>query len=512
VTGQDPALLTKRVCHVCGFEPAPADSTTLCPNDGWHLVPVAEHRKHPTDAFLGRIVAGRYPVVGVLGSGGMGTVYRALQQPVGRVVALKVLKDAEDPGGSVRRRFENEAAVVARLKHPNVVTLHDFGVHEDATLFMVMELLEGAPLSAEIDRGPIPAERAAHIVAQVLDALVEAHALGLVHRDLKPGNVIAVPNRWGSETIKVLDFGIAKSLGSGVGLRERLTRSGSIIGTPSYMAPEQFSGGDVGPRADLYAMGVVLYECLCGRCPFEHARLLDIMNAHLDEEPAPLDPILGVPPALEWVALRALEKDPADRYPDAATMAAAVRDAADLAAPEPAIPPPEAAAAAGEAVPRPSTARRGLLALVLLVALAGAAWLLLRSEGGQRAAEPPPHVAGPSRPEPAAPVPEPPREPVERTAPAPEPTPASEPGPTVPPVPTVTVTLRSRPAGAVVLVEGERRGKTPKELLQPRSDRPRTVELRLPGYRVHRERVVWDESHTVEVRLRRELPPLKGTR
>jgi len=231
------------VCHVCGLAAGPqAEPGDRCPDDGTCYVFSTDHGLAPDDLFLGRVIGDKYPVLGVIGSGGMGTVYRALQEPVGRAVALKVVKYTGSDAREVQRRFVKEAKVVASLRHPNTITLYDFGVHEQETLYAVMELLDGHPLSAELRGEPMPYRRAATIVAAVLDALVEAHALGLVHRDLKPDNVMLVPTRWGTEGVKVLDFGIAKVLAGSEAASAGLTRAGVVFGTPRYMAPEQTGG------------------------------------------------------------------------------------------------------------------------------------------------------------------------------------------------------------------------------------------------------------------------------
>jgi len=258
----------------------------------------------------------------------MGAVYRAIQQPVGRTVALKVIRDLGEDADVIRRRFEQEAAVVARLRHPNTVTLYDFGVHQQATLYMVLELVEGRPLSHEIMGRPMPPPRAAYIVASVLDALVEAHALGLVHRDLKPDNVMLSDTTWGQEHVRVLDFGVAKVLGDRAG--PALTETGASIGTVRYMAPEQIQGHDTDHRADIYALGAILYECLTGRRPFDSDITFEILSAHITQPPPPIEPELEVPEELEQVVTRALKKHPDKRFPNARAMAEAVRVAAGL--------------------------------------------------------------------------------------------------------------------------------------------------------------------------------------
>ena len=316
------------VCHLCGYTASTPDEA-ICPRDHRHLVPKTEHDKDPTDAFLGRSIAGRYPIIGILGAGGMGSVYRAIQQPVGRQVALKVIKNTGDDRMAVRQRFEREAKVVAQLRHPNTITLHDFGVDDDGTtLFMVLELLHGNTLAQRMAQGPMPAADAARVVGAVLDALVEAHGRGLVHRDLKPDNVMLIPTEWGTTGVKVLDFGIAKATVGENLTAERLTQTGMAFGTLRYMAPEQTFGKQVDARADLYALGIVLYEALTGRHPFEADNPFEFILAHRQRTPAALG--LGVPSQVAAVVMRALAKSPDERYADARSMAAALRAAAGI--------------------------------------------------------------------------------------------------------------------------------------------------------------------------------------
>ncbi len=320
------------VCHSCGYRPPDGEDRTTCPADGLVLVPKAEHDGAPEDPYLGRTIAGKYAVVGIVGAGGMGAVYRAIQRPVGRAVALKVIRSAGGDRRSVQRRFEKEAKVVAGLEHPNTVTLHDFGIHEDGTLYMVLELVRGRPLSTEIEGGPMPYAWAAWVVAEVLDALVEAHDLGLVHRDLKPANIMLVRTRWGDQAVKVLDFGIAKAVGGDATAADQLTQTGMVCGTPRYMAPEQVTGKKIDARTDLYAIGVVLWTCLTGRAPFEADNTFELLLAHRQRPVPTMDPALGVPEALVAAVERALAKGPDDRFPDARTMAQALRTAAGIQA------------------------------------------------------------------------------------------------------------------------------------------------------------------------------------
>ena len=315
-----------KICHLCGY--APAEPLATCPQEGAYLVPLSDHAALPDDPFLGRRFADRYPVVGLVGQGGMATVYRAVQEQVGREVALKVVRTDRHSREQLERRFVQEARVIARLRHPNIVTLYDAGVHEDGTLYMVMELIEGRPLSRVVGREVVLIARAVELAAGVLEALVEAHDHGLVHRDLKPANLMVVSGRRG-EQVMVLDFGLAKALHPEDPVAANATTEGMVVGTPLYMSPEQAAGRPVDHRSDLYSLGVVLYELLAGRPPFGGDTAVEIAAAHCTRPPPPLPASRAVPPGLERVVMRALAKDPDGRFPDAASMLDALRRAHD---------------------------------------------------------------------------------------------------------------------------------------------------------------------------------------
>ncbi len=322
-TAETPAL----VCHFCGFRPTAGENA--CPEDGSWLITQEAHDKNPTDPFLGRVMAGKYPIVGVLGAGGMGSVYRAIQQPVGRNVALKVIRYTGDDADTVQARFAHEASIVAQLSHPNTVTLYDFGVNNDGTLYMVLELVNGHPLTREIKAGALTVDRACSVVGAALDALIEAHQLGLVHRDLKPDNIMLSATTWGGDAVKVLDFGIAKVLGGDEDATSQLTQTGMVFGTPRYMAPEQARAKTIDHRADLYAMGVILYESVTGSVPFDADNTFDILLAQLQQAPPDIDDP-QVPTDVKEVLKKSMAKDADERYQDAAEMAQAIRTAAGL--------------------------------------------------------------------------------------------------------------------------------------------------------------------------------------
>ena len=265
----------------------------------------------------------RYRLAERIATGGMGEVWRAEDTVLDREVAVKVLKHeyADDP--SFRARFEAEARHAAALVHPNVASVFDFGeiIEDDGSgsrPFLVMELVPGQPLSTLLRGGEaMPPDRAADIVAQAADGIAAAHALGIVHRDVKPANLLVTPDG----KVKVTDFGIARA-GDGAAI----TQTGQIMGTPHYISPEQAEGRPATEASDVYALGVVLYECLAGRRPFTRDTPIQVALAHVRESVPPLDD--SVPPRMRAVVDRALAKDPAERLRSAADLATALRGGA----------------------------------------------------------------------------------------------------------------------------------------------------------------------------------------
>ena len=266
----------------------------------------------------GRTFNGRYQLLQVLGGGGMAQVYLARDLSLGRLVAVKVLREqyASDP--SFVERFQREAQQAARLTHPNIANVYDVG-NEDGLHYIVMEYVPGVTLREQIAQGaPLPIDTAVEIGAQIAGALEYAHRSGLVHRDVKPGNVLITPDG----VVKVVDFGIAKGASD-----LSLTGAGMALGTAAYFSPEQARGERVGPQADLYSLGVVLYEMLTGRLPFESDNDVGLAFKHISEPPVPprqLNP--AIPPQLNAIVLKALAKNPADRFASAAQMEAALRN------------------------------------------------------------------------------------------------------------------------------------------------------------------------------------------
>jgi serine/threonine-protein kinase len=278
----------------------------------------------PPDPLLGQVLDSKYELLARLGEGGMGAVYRARRVHIGDEVAVKVLHQSFVADGDSVERFRREARAAAMLRHPNVVTIHDFGEARGsaAPAYIVMELAEGSSLRALLrSEGRLDAARAVALMGDICAGVGAAHRRQIVHRDLKPDNIIVLPpdGEGERETAKVVDFGIAK-------LRDHaamptLTQAGTLIGTPYYMSPEQCRGESLDARSDVYSLGAMLYEMLAGVPPFTAASITGVVAKHLTETPQPFARVAGVPHALEAVCLRALAKDVDARQPEATTLA-----------------------------------------------------------------------------------------------------------------------------------------------------------------------------------------------
>jgi serine/threonine protein kinase len=269
------------------------------------------------DPLLGRVINDRYKVVEQIGEGGMGRVYRALQAPLERVVALKVLSISDGRDPSFSKRFSLEAAVTARLTHPNTITLYDYGCTPDGIFFIAMEYLNGRTLQDVLKHeGPLAQDRVIHIAQQICRSLGEAHALGIIHRDLKPSNVMLLSQHDDHDFAKVLDFGLVKFF-AGESPKEELTNQGTFVGSPHYISPEQARNRQPDQRSDVYSLGVVLYHMLTGRPPFVAESSVDIILRHVLETPvSPREarPDLNIAPELQEIVLRCLAKEREDRY------------------------------------------------------------------------------------------------------------------------------------------------------------------------------------------------------
>ena len=289
-----------------------------------------ERTREPTDPWAGRTLAGRYRLEGIIGEGSMGRVYAATRTEDGMPVAIKMLRPRWASDEVAVRRFEREAETAARLAHPAVVRVLEFGREERGQHYLVMERVEGEDLHRWIERRhPVPPRLVVALLDDVLGALEEAHEAGIVHRDLKSENVLVV-ERGDDVEAKVCDFGIVKLYGQQQSTA--LTARGYVCGTPEFMAPEQIRGEAVDARTDVYAVGCLLYHLLTGHLPFEGGSSHAILRRHLKEPPVPPSERAGgviVPPGLERVCLKALAKDPAQRFASAAQMRRALLAAMD---------------------------------------------------------------------------------------------------------------------------------------------------------------------------------------
>lgn len=297
---------------------------------GLVLEPAAIHFNDPRSGSLeGKLLVGKYRIRRLLGEGGMGEVFEAEHEAIGKRIAIKILRHEHAQKADVVERFRLEARSASRIQHPNVVQVFDFGQLEDGRFYLALEYLEGLDLAEQLYQTKIiDPLRAMYITLQICAGLSAAHARGVIHRDMKPENVFLQPNKTGLDDVKIVDFGIAKmreisehaSLNppppSPSGERDRrITKAGSIFGTPEYMAPEQAAGHEVDHRADLYAVGIILYEMLTGRVPFTGDGMIETLTKHITEgvrPPRQLNP--NISPFLESVILKALAKAPAQRY------------------------------------------------------------------------------------------------------------------------------------------------------------------------------------------------------
>jgi len=271
------------------------------------------HEPHsPKDPLVGKTLGGRYVIHALIDRGGMGKVYKAEQQPLGRMVALKTL-DLMDPRGEFQQRFFNEASIASRLTHPHTVRIFDYGRSDEGVYFLTMELLEGQSLHRLVKAAaPLDPFRVIAMMRQVAGALHEAHELGIVHRDIKPGNIYLTRPGDEVEFVKVLDFGLVKNLDSDV----HLSQTGQALGSPLYMSPEQVEGDPVDRRADIYSLGLVMYVALTGKVPFKKGSVATIMMQQVTGTIPSFEdiaPDLDIHPSLEWIVRRCIEKDRDDR-------------------------------------------------------------------------------------------------------------------------------------------------------------------------------------------------------
>jgi len=306
----DEAIAVARVCPQCGTEYETGGR--FCPKDGSSLRP-----KAAGDPLVGRVIAERYLVLARIGEGGMGRVYLAEHVKMTRQCAIKVMNPSLVTDTESLQRFAREASNAARILHPNVAAVFDYG-EADKIVYLVMEYVDGESLSTVIARdGALDPRRAIDIARQVADGLSAAHELGIVHRDLKPDNVILSHTRGGKEVAKVVDFGIAKAIAEAP--QDALTRSGLVIGTPEYMSPEQLLGDPVDERADIYSLGCILYQMLTGAQAFTADTREQMIRRRLHETPPHVrDVDAGLPRRLDTLIVHMLARSPTDRLASAA--------------------------------------------------------------------------------------------------------------------------------------------------------------------------------------------------
>jgi serine/threonine-protein kinase len=308
-------------CPTCGQDFA--DEVRVCPDDGTPLqADPTVAMPAPVDPLVGRTLDEKYRLDEHLGAGGMGTVYRATHLLIDRPVAIKVLNPRYVEDEAAQTRFRREARAAGRLQHANAVTVTDFGSTSDGLVYIVMELLEGYTLRDVLAReAPLDVARAVSIMLQISSAVAAAHVAGIIHRDLKPANIFIVQRKDAPPFVKVLDFGIAKLAAEALDDDDpqvTLTQVGAMIGTPRYMSPEQCDGAALTPAADVYSLGIILYEMLTGTTPFNGTSPLAIAIKHSSQPPrSPREFVATIPAALEEVVLHTLEKSPDARPKDA---------------------------------------------------------------------------------------------------------------------------------------------------------------------------------------------------
>ena len=397
------------VCTTCGT--SYGSTVRICVRDGTPLLTGRPHDQH-----LGTLLDGKYRIDSFITAGGMGSVYRAVHVMLDKTVAVKVIKNELVTSDEVVARFQREARATSNLNHPNIVSVYDLGQTPDGTLYIAMEFIDGPSLKDVIRRnGPLTPRESIDILRQVASALSAAHRKQIVHRDLKSDNLM-LASEGVRRVVKLVDFGIAKTFDEST----QLTAAGYMLGTPHYMSPEQAAGKPVDHRADLYSLGVILYEMLTGDVPFDDAGLTSVLVRLATEVPPPPSarrPDRHVPPALDAVAMRCLEKDPERRFQSADEFADALERASAEIERQPATPeaplPTVQATLVRPADSRPraglASTNRRVAAVVLALGVAAAAAVagVLRWNDAQEEIRPSETIQQPvvaSAPEPAPPV------------------------------------------------------------------------------------------------------------
>ncbi len=302
----------RRTCELCGSR---WDATVaFCPRDGQGLGPAK---------------LDRYILVRAVAHSGMSEVFEARHEFTQRRVALKLIRAEASEHDDTAERLRREGRAASAMGDPNIVDITDFGLDDDGGVYMVMEWLDGTTIREILNEGPMPREQALDLAAQTASGLASAHSIGVVHRDVKPENLMVIEGKDGSPLLKILDFGVAKVVGREL---EKLTRTGTIVGTPAYMSPEQARGEAVDARSDVYSLGCVIYELFTGEPPFTSSSVMEVVLMHVDAEPtlpSAFAPKRQIPAALDKVIMRCLAKDPTERYSSMAELRTELLDLAD---------------------------------------------------------------------------------------------------------------------------------------------------------------------------------------
>lgn len=298
------------------------DRQEVCPIDKTALIVV--------DPMIGRMLDNRYQVVSKIGEGGMGAIYKAVHSEMGRTCAIKLMTAISTGNEDAVARFKREAKMASRIDNPHAVIIYDFGVADGGMLFLAMEFIDGKPLSRVMaEQRMLPIDRVVHITNQIAEGLAAAHALEIVHRDLKPDNIMVTRKGNDSDYVKVLDFGIAKSVTDDGEGAENLTKTGFVLGTPVYMSPEQLLGEKLGPKSDIYSLAIIVYQMLGGQLPFTGDNPQSVMMKRITSQPVPLRSIApAVSEEIEQVVMDGLARDPENRTPTVETFARALGIAA----------------------------------------------------------------------------------------------------------------------------------------------------------------------------------------
>jgi serine/threonine-protein kinase len=396
-----------KVCPACRTDYGGGE--VFCPVDATRLVTTSQMTASPLDPddpLIGTVLAGRYVIERRIGEGGMGLVYEGLHRDIDKRVAVKVLRDDLSRRPEVVARFRREARSASRIGHENIVDISDFGETTRGASYFVMEFLEGEDLANVLGReGNISAERACNIVLQCCRALSATHEKGIVHRDIKPENIFLTLRDGVDDFVKIVDFGIAKmsDIETDGAPGRKLTKTGMIFGTPEYMSPEQAAGKELDHRVDVYALGIILYECISGRVPYEGDTFMGVLTQHLFAELPSIhdtNPNAHLSEELELVIRKALAKDRDERYSDTAELAEAIEAAKEgrLSPATAAAPPMVTAPKTLSYLDLPTKKRRGrwVWAAAIVGALGAMVWSGLEpTPNGTAAATPAPEI-GPS--------------------------------------------------------------------------------------------------------------------